>query len=148
MTRPISKLALLSALGVVVTCLTGALLVAFHAPLQTTVHAKWVEGEKLASQSIYHFATEDCRCSEQLLAHLAARPPAPGASETVVYIGKRNPIHQQLESAGYQLRFESSPEATGVAAAPWLLVRDSSGRKLCMSSSAITNLANAAFLGF
>lgn len=128
MIRPISRSALLSALGVAVTCATGALLVAFHAPLETNVDSKWVEGEKLAGQSIYHFAADECRCSERLLAYLAARKPKDGASEVVVYIGKRQAIHRQLESAGYELRFEETPEATGVAAAPWLLVRDSGGR--------------------
>jgi hypothetical protein len=132
MIPPMLKSTLLSALGVALTCATGALLVAFHAPLQTSVHAKWLDGEKdgekPASQSIYHFAADECRCSERLLAYLAARNPKDGANEVVVYIGKRKPIHKDLEAAGYELRFEESPEATGVAAAPWLLVRDSGGR--------------------
>lgn len=128
MLRTISRSAVLSALGVAVTCATGALLVAFHAPLQTTVHAKWLEGERLSSPVIYHFAADDCRCSERLLAHLLARRPKAEASEVIVFIGQRKPIHRDLESAGYELRFETSPESTGVAAAPWLLVRDAGGR--------------------
>lgn len=128
MLRSISKTAWASALGVAVSCLTGALLVAFHAPLTTEVRAGWLDGEKLSTQSIYHFAAADCKCSDRLMTYLLGRKPKPEASEVIIYIGKRKPIHRHLESLGYEVRFEASPEATGVQAAPWLLVRDSSGR--------------------
>jgi len=118
----------LSAAGVLITCLTGGLLVAFHAPLRIEVKAGWFEGEKLATQSIYHFASDDCRCSERLLSYLSGRTPKPSASEVIVYIGKRKPVHAVLEAHGYEIRFEDSPASSGVQAAPWLLVRDSGGR--------------------
>ncbi len=117
-----------SAAGVLITCLTGGLLVAFHAPLSNEVKAGWFEGERLATQSIYHFASDDCRCSERLLGYLSDRSPKPSAIEVIVYIGKRKPVHAVLEARGYEVRFEDSPAASGVEAAPWLLVRDSGGR--------------------
>ena len=118
----------LSALGILIPCLTGGLLVAFHAPLRNEVNAQWFTSEKKATQSIYHFASDDCRCSERLLGYLAGRSPKSSANEIVVYIGKRKPIHDQLQSLGYEIRFEDSPASSGVVAAPWLLVRDAAGR--------------------
>jgi hypothetical protein len=126
--QPEGKLhAWLTAIGIVIPCLTGGLLVAFHAPLRNEVKADWFEGDKVAIQSIYHFASDDCRCSERLLGHLAGRAPRPSAKEVVVYIGKRKPIHELLQSRGYEVRMEDSPAASGVEAAPWLLVRDAAG---------------------
>lgn len=123
-----NKFAWLSAFGVLLTCFTGGLLVAFHAPLQSEVKASWLEGEKPSTQSIYHFASDDCRCSDRLLDYLCSRNPKPSASEVIVYFGKRKPIHNLLESRGYEIRLEDSPASSGVEAAPWLLVRDSAGR--------------------
>ncbi len=118
----------LSALGIVIPCLTGGLLVAFHAPLQNEVKAEWFEGQKTSIQSIYHFASDECRCSDRLLSYLSGRVPKSSAKEIVVYIGKRKPVHDLLESLGYEIRLEDSPASSGVEAAPWLLVRDASGR--------------------
>ena len=127
--RPQSKhYAWLSAIGILIPCLTGGLLVAFHAPLRNEVKAEWFEGEEDTTQSIYHFASDDCRCSERLLGYLSARIPKPSAREVIVYIGKRKPIHDLLQSRGYEIRLEDSPAASGVEAAPWLVVRDAAGR--------------------
>lgn len=127
MLRSISKSAILSTLGVTVSCLTGALLVSFHAPLRTEVSAGWLDRQEASAQSIYHFAAADCRCSERLLQHLLTRAPRREAREVVVYIGERKPVLELLESIGYEVLLEASPEATGVQAAPWLLVRSASG---------------------
>ena len=119
---------LLCVLGVVLTCITGAFLVAFHAPLRSEVKSSWLESEMLSRESIYHFAAAECRCSDRLLNYLLTRSPKPEATEVIVYIGKPKPIHKLLQSIGYELRFEDSPASSGVQAAPWLLVRDPGGR--------------------
>jgi hypothetical protein len=119
---------ILSAAGVLLTCVTGALLVSFHAPLRSEVNANWFDGAPLANMSLYHFASADCRCSQQLMEHLLSRSPRQDSQEVLVYIGARQPIHTRLAAAGYGLRFEATPEASGVQAAPWLVVRDASGR--------------------
>ncbi len=61
------------------------------------------------------------------MAHLLAQQPRESAHEIVVQIGERKPIHAELESAGYEVRFEATPAASGVETAPWLLVRESDG---------------------
>lgn len=128
MLRPHSKSILVCCLGVMVSCLSGALLVAFHAPLRSEVDRRWLLKEPLRGPTIYHFATADCRCSDRLLNHLIERRPKSEFHEVLVYIGPAKPVHTLLEALGYEVRFETSTEASGVQAAPWLLVRDSGGR--------------------
>lgn len=119
---------LLLALSIAVSCLGGALLVAFHAPLRNEVRSSWLNSQPAERRTIFHFATEKCRCSDQLISHLLARPLAEGSHEVLVYVGAVRPALDALRAKGYEVRLESSIEQTGVLAAPWLLVRGAGGR--------------------
>ena len=116
-----SKSAWIACFGVLILCFAGGV---HFAPNELP---RLVRGSA-EGQTIYHFAAADCRCSERLLEHLLDRTPREDAHEIVVYFGERKPIHDELELSGYELRFEASPAASGVAAAPWLLIRDSAGK--------------------
>ena len=127
MSLVVSKSAWIASAGILLSCFAGGALVALHAPLRSEVKTSWLDRRNANRQTIYHFVAADCRCSERLMLHLLDRKPREDAQETIVYFGGRRPIHQDLEAAGYELRFETSPAASGIEAAPWLLVRDSGG---------------------
>ncbi len=118
----------LVALGLLVSGLGGAMLMAFHAPLYNHVRDSWLAEEPVAGRTVYHFLTEDCRCSERLIEHLASRHPRTGQHEVVVWMGKKQHRLNELASLGYEVRSESDVEQSGVLAAPWLLVREANGR--------------------
>lgn len=117
----------LVALGLLVSGLGGALLMAFHAPLYSHVRGSWLAATPVAGRTIYHFVTEDCRCSERLLEHLSSRAARRDQHETVVWMGKRHNLLNDLVALGYDVKTEKDVEQTGVLAAPWLLVRESNG---------------------
>ncbi len=135
-----SKSGWISTIGLALTCVSGALLVAFYAPppsivrivrmvrMVRMVRADWFTVQPRAQQQIHHFAAADCRCSELLLNHLLDREPRAGAEEVVVYFGHDNPLLASVKARGYGVRLESALAASGVEAAPWLLVRNAAGR--------------------
>lgn len=112
--------------GIAVCCAVGGMLFAFHTPLTNHVRAGWFSSE-VSGKTVHHFLAAGCRCSGQLLAHLLNRDAQDGVKEYVVYFGPTLTEQDQLRKRGYDVRYESAPEDSGILAAPWLVVRERNG---------------------
>lgn len=119
--------AILTTLGLLITLASGALLVSFHAPLQSALKETWLAA-LTPRRTVYHFVAEDCRCSGRLMDYLLSRGPADGFDEVIVFIGQPQPVHQSLIESGFTVRLEASPAKSGILAAPWLVVREPGGQ--------------------
>jgi hypothetical protein len=108
------------------TLFAGAFLVASHAPLSSTFREDWLQSA--AGRELIHFGSDHCQCSQRLVSYLLTRGAQPGLRETLVWFGPPLPEEDALHAAGYNVRYESSPEASGIVAAPWLIVRSQQGQ--------------------
>ena len=74
-----------------------------------------------------HVLYARCRCSEQIVHHLARRGPSGDASEVVLWIGSRAALETELQGAGFSLLRVGAEELLprfGVEAAPLLVILD------------------------
>jgi hypothetical protein len=117
---------ILTASTLIFTLIAGAFLVASHAPLTNSLREDWLQNAE--GRELIHFASDRCQCSERLVAYLLTRGAQPGLQETLVWFGPPLAQEDSLRAAGYKVRYESSPEASGILAAPWLVIRSSQGQ--------------------
>lgn len=76
---------------------------------------------------VVHALYAGCKCSEQIVHHLAGRGPSGDANEVVLWIGSDSALEAELERARYSLVRVSAQELTprfGIEAAPLLVILD------------------------
>lgn len=76
---------------------------------------------------VVHVLYAKCKCSEQIVHHLARRGPSGDASEVVLWIGSQTALEAELEGAGFSLVRVVAQELLprfGVEAAPLLVILD------------------------
>jgi hypothetical protein len=105
----------------------GAALTALHsAALPAPVLGQGEGG----SWRALHVLADDCECSRSVAAELADRGTRRGWREEVVVIGEAPVADDALKNAGFGVRHLSAEQAAreGFQGAPWLVLRDDTGR--------------------
>lgn len=110
-----------------VSFFVGGILLSLHTPTRFSVNSPWLKASYSPQRSVVHFAADDCPCSRRLLNYLEARGLKDGYGESVIYFGPANAQLERLERIGFQVESGATAEASGVLAAPWVVIRDSQG---------------------